>query len=290
VEIVKYPKIICLTIIISFLFTPFVNDSFKTTTGQSDYAENWDFKGIINQQGYRLQYIPQYPADGVTKSIIADPEVLRTFIFALDSLEDSDILPDTIVALHGINEIRNAPFASLFWEEPAPGAEYGFNVSHEEGMGWIDVTKDSPIINSSSPYYNEDIYFIFERVKAKVIAIPSLFSGTDLNTPVHIAYLVNRTGVVGQWQQINKDQTIINGNFTTFGPTNPLFTGPPGTVYPEDEWWPTYNITVAQNVSRTSRPRTHSIEVNFPFVSVLAAIGISLIILKFGKKVRRMKK
>ncbi len=289
-KIVKNPKAICLTIILTFILTPFVSNNITPSSGQLVFTENWDFKGIINQQTHRLQYIPIYPTDGVTKSILYDPLVHRTFIFALDSLEDEDKNPDTIIALYGINEIRDAPFASIFWEEPAPGAEYGFNVSKENGIEWIDVTEDSPIINSSSSQYVEDIYFIFERVKIKTIAISSLYTGAELNTPVHIAYFTNRTGVVGHWQQINKDQTIINGNFTTFGPDNPLFIGPPNDPYPEEEWWPTFNVTVAQNVDRTSRPRTHSLEVDFQFVSVLSAIGLTLIIFTLVKRMRRMKK
>lgn len=286
----KYPKIICLTIVLSFLFTPFVNN-ITPATGEMVFTENWDYKGIVNQQSHRVKYIPLYPTDGVSKSVIEDPLVRRTFIFALDDLEDLDKEPDTIVALHGINEIRDAPYASLFWEEASPGAEYGFNVSQENGIEWIDVLPNSPIINDSSPLYNEDIYFIYERVKIKLVAISALWGpGLELNTPVHIAYFINRTGVVGHWQQINKDQTIINGNFTTFGPDNPLFVGPTQNPYDESEWWPQHNITVAQNVIRTSRPRTHSLEVDFQFISVISSLGIVLVMFALVNRIRRMKK
>ncbi|MHA1199686.1 MAG: hypothetical protein ACTSQF_10200 [Candidatus Heimdallarchaeaceae archaeon] len=292
----KYPKIICLTLVLSFLFTPFVNDNLAPTSGQLVFTENWDFKGMINQQSHRVKYIPLFPTDGVSKSVIEDPNVLRTFIFFLDDIEDTDKDPDSIVALHGINEIRNAPLASIFWEEPAPGAQYGFNVSTENGIEWIDVWGDSPIVNSSSSQYNQEIDFIYRRVLLKAIAFATnefLFDdpiSRNLLVPVHIAYLVNRTGVVGHWQQINKDQTIINGNFTTFGPDNPIFVGPLHDPYPEDEWWPGYNITVAQNVDRTSRPRTHSLEVDFQFISILATIGITLTIFTLIKRIRRIKK
>ncbi|MCE7742352.1 MAG: hypothetical protein GOP50_07805 [Candidatus Heimdallarchaeota archaeon] len=289
----KYPKVICLTLVLSFLFTPFVNDNLTPISGELIFTENWDYKGVVNQQSHRVKYIPIFPTDGVTKSVIEDPYRLRTFIFFLDDIEDNDTNPDSIVALHGINEIRNAPLASLFWEEPAPGAEYGFNVSAESGIEWIDVWDDSPIVNSSSSQYNQEIDFIYRRVLLKAIAFvsnPFLFDGLDLIVPVHIAYLLNRTGVVGHWQQINKDQTIINGNFTTYGPDNPIFVGPTHDPYPEDEWWPNFNITVAQNVDRTSRPRTHSLEVDFQFISVLATIGITLTIFTLIKRIRRIKR
>ncbi len=272
------------------MFSPFVKNTITPTSGELVFTENWDYKGITNQQAHRIKYIPIYPTDGVTKSVVEDPYVLRTFIFLLDDVNDDDLNPDTIVALHGINEIRNAPYASIFWEEPSPGAEYGFNVSKENGMEWINVLEDSPIINSSSSSYNEEIYFIFQRVMIKIIAFSYLFSGGVLAVPVHIAYLVNQTGVVGHWQQIKKDQTIINGNFTTYGQDNPLFVGPPHDPYPEEEWWPQTNITVAQNVDRTSRPRTHSIEVDFQFMSVLTTLGLALMILTIVKRIRRIKK
>ena len=100
----------------------------------------------------------------------------------------------------------------------------------------------------------------------------------------------SETGVVGHWQKLYKDKTVVNGNFSTFGVDNPLFIGPPHEPYPEEQWWPQYNVTIAQNVERTSLPRTHSLAVDYPFLSVISTFAIGLIIFFSTKKRRRNQK
>ncbi|MCG3220193.1 MAG: hypothetical protein H7641_02335, partial [Candidatus Heimdallarchaeota archaeon] len=80
-----------------------------------------------------------------------------------------------------------------------------------------------------------------------------------------------------------------NGNFSTFGPDNPIF------VDPQDEnntayWWPTYNISIAQNVERTSLPRTNSFEIDFSFMGVLIAFSIFSTVFALTRTIRRSKK
>ncbi len=257
--------------------------------GVFEFTESWDYKGIINRQNHRIRYSPIYGPGS---------NMLRTFIFCLDDVTDNDTDIDTIVALHGINTLRNAPQYSLIFETTSLGGEYGFNVSSEAGMEWVDVEYDSDMINASSSSYDPAIEEIYNAVRLSTIySLPELYDNpifpVNLAIPVHIANFVTQTGIVGHWRQINKDQTVINGNFTTFGADNPIFTGPVNETdptnyaYPEDQWWPQFNVTVAQNVARTSRPRTHSLQVNFPFTTIVASFALVLVIFTFVKKSRR---
>ncbi len=260
--------------------------------GVLEFTDSWDYKGIINRQNHRIRYSPIYGLD---------PDMLRTFIFCLDDATDDDTDIDTIVALHGINPLRNAPHYSLIFESTSLGGEYGFNVSSELGMAWVDVEYDSDVINASSSSYDLAIAEIYDFVKLSTIyslkeegLYDNYTNPVNLVFPVHIANFVTQTGIIGHWRQVNKDQTVINGNFTTFGADNPIFTGPVNETdptnyaYPEDQWWPQFNVTVAQNVERTSLPRTHSFQVNFPFTTIVASFALVLVIFTFVKKSRRL--
>ena len=285
----KNSKLICLTIILTFIIAPATNNQMVPVQGDFEFTEIWDYKGIITRQNRRIRYTPIF---GI------NPSMLRTFIFFLDDANDTDTDIDTIVALHGINPLRNAPLHSLIFESTSIGAEYGFNVSSEAGMEWVDVDYDSDVVNSSSSSYDPAIEEIYDIVtESSKYSLPELYDNITFPTylvfPVHIANFVTQTGIVGHWRQINKDQTVINGNFTTFGADNPIFTGPVNETdptdiaYPEDQWWPQFNVTVAQNVERTSRPRTHSFQVNFPFTTIVASFALVFLIFTFVKKSRR---
>ena len=283
---VKKNKLICFTLILAFLAVPFANHQFTPVTGVFEFTDVWDYQGILNRQNHRIKY---------HSSFVIDPYLRRTFVFCLDSVDDEVKEITTIVAMHGIGPLRNAPLHSLFFEISSLGGKYGFNVSAEAGMSWYDVYWDSDVINASTVSYEPAIANIYNVVLTSTqYSLPELYDVSDhLIFPVHIANFVSQTGIVGHWQQINKDQTVINGNFTTFGPDNPIFTGPinetdpTDIAYPEEDWWPQYNITVAQNVQRTSLPRTHSFQIDFPFTVVLASFALALVVVTSVRRNRR---
>ncbi len=282
----KKNKLISLTLILAFLAVPFAIHQSSPVTGVFEFTNVWDYQGILNRQNHRIRYIPPFGLDNYRR---------RTFIFCLDSVDDEVKEINIMVAMHGINALRNAPLYSLFFEESSLGGKYGFNVSAEAGMSWYDVYWYSDIINASTVSYDPAIADIYDVVVSSTqYTLPELYDPSDhLIFPVHIANFVSQTGVVGHWQQINKDQTVINGNFTTFGPDNPIFTGPVNATdptnyaYPEEDWWPQFNITVAQNVQRTSLPRTHSFQVDFPFTALIASFALAIMIFTSARRNRR---
>ena len=286
----KYPKMVCSVIMLIVLLTPLVSFTMKPVKG-IEFTANWDYTGMITKQTYRSKMVPDY-VNETEISVAFDALRMRTFIFILDDPLDDDTEPDSIVVLHGIGPIRNAPLYSYFFEEPGiAGEQYSFNVSRDSDVDWIDIDPDSAIINPIEPVYNAEYHLIYERVKFKTIAFSELYTnGTDLKYTVHLANFISETGVVGHWQKLYKDKTVVNGNFTTFGADNPLFIGPPHDPFPEEQWWPQFNITIAQNVERTSLPGTHSLAVNYPFLSVISTFTIGLIIVFSAKRRRRNKK
>ena len=96
-----------------------------------------------------------------------------------------------------------------------------------------------------------------------------------------------QTGVVGHWRMIKPDKTVIHGNFTTYGAENPIFVGPVLDPYPQHQWWPQFNVTVAQNVERTSLPRTHTIGIDYPFLSAVVSVAIAITITVSVNRLRR---
>ena len=272
----NYSKQISLIFLCSLLVAPFVTTSTVAQESTLD-ADEWDYQGVISQQKYRLQILLSYEDD---------PYQTRTFVYCLDS----DGIPgiDTLVALIGIQPIRNAPQYSAFFETTSVGGTYGFALRND-AISWITVDENVMDVNSSM--YDEVLAPIYEEIEDKVdYGYDDIYDGdTDrIIYPIHFAKLNSIVGSVGDWQQINRDQTIINGNFTTYGLESPLYRDPQDPDN-EDLWWPDYNVTIAQNFQRSSLPRTHSFNVDFPFIASLSAFGAIILVLLVSHKIRRKK-
>jgi len=263
---------------ISLLIAPFLSPS--TTTINAVVGEkSWEFQGVVTQQKYRVKIVPSFSVD---------PLRMRTFLFCLE--QDNITGVDVLVALHGIQPIRNAPHYSEFFESTSLGGTYGFNVTGE-GMSWVTMTED--VMDDESAEYDAVLAPIYQSIIDKISYThkTELFIGETgiLRLPINIVLLNSQLGNVGIWQQINKDKTVIFGNFTTYGAEAPLYTDPQEPENP-DYWWPQYNVTIAQNFLRTSLPRTHSLKVAFPFLASIALFGGIIVILAINKTVRRIKK
>ena len=268
--------------IISLLIAPFLSSS-TTAINAVVGDEKWAFQGVITQQKNRVKITPSYDVD---------PLQMRTFLFCLE--QDNITGVDTLVALHGIQPIRNAPHYSDFFEITSLGATYGFNATGE-GMLWVAMTED--VMDNGTAEYDEYLAIVYATIINKIkytnedLFVPELYEQFIyvLRLPIHIVRLNTQIGSVGLWQQINKDQTIIDGNFTTYGATAPLYTDP---KEPDNSayWWPQYNVTIAQNFQRTSLPRTHSLKVSFPFLASIAAFGSVVVLLAINQTIRRKRK
>ncbi|MHA1829727.1 MAG: hypothetical protein ACTSX6_13895 [Candidatus Heimdallarchaeaceae archaeon] len=279
----KTPKIICLVIVISLMFIPLV---IKPTISQIPPYEtgNWDFSGKRHLPKHRQLIIPLEGQDKYR---------MRTFAYFLDSDEDLEGTVDTIVAIFGVQSVRNAPFFSDFFEETSVTglrATYSFSLETESGIDWLTLTDD--VKNTSSPNYDPLIDYIYRGVESKAkIFVKEVFdpSLTHLAIPIHLAYLNQTVGTVGYWQIIYDDGTLVNGNFTTYGVGSPLFVDPKD---PENEayWWPQYNLTIAQNVGRSSLPRSHDFKVSISFLSILSGIAVLVLLTQTVKFSRRLKK
>ncbi len=278
----KHSRFISIAFIISLLVVPFLSSSTITVNAVVG-DETWDYQGVVTQQKNRVKVTPSY---------IVDPLQMRTFLFCLE--QDNITGVDALVALHGIQPIRNAPFYSDFFETTSLGGLYGFNVTGE-GMSWVTMTED--VMDNGTAEYDEDLAIIYETIINKIkytheeLFDPVLYAAFIyvLELPIHIVRFNTQQGSVGIWQQINKDQTVINGNFTTYGGDLPLYTDPqePDNT---DYWWPQYNVTIAQNFQRTSLPGTHSLGVAFPFLASVAAIGGIAILVTINLIIRRKRK
>ena len=278
----KHSRFISIAFIISLLVVPFLSSPTMTVNAAVG-EETWDYQGVVTQQKYRVKVTPSY---------YVDPLQMRTFLFCLE--QDNYTGVDSLVALHGIQPIRNAPFYSDFFESTSLGGTYGFNVTGE-GMSWVTMTED--VMDNATAEYDEDLAVIYETIVEKIkytheeLFDPVLYASYIyvLELPIHIVRFNSQLGSVGVWQQINKDQTVIYGNFTTYGGESPLYTDPkdPDNT---DYWWPQYNVTIAQNFQRTSLPRTHSLYVAFPFLASIAAIGGIAILVATNQIIRRKRK
>ncbi|MCG3224845.1 MAG: hypothetical protein H7647_10285 [Candidatus Heimdallarchaeota archaeon] len=278
----KHSRFISIAFIISLLVAPFLSTS-TTTVNAVVGEESWDYQGVVKQQKHRLKIIPSFSVD---------PFQMRTFLFCLD--QDDITSVDALVALYGIQPIRDSPQYSDFFEITSLGGMYGFNVTGE-GMSWVTMTED--VMDNGTAEYDEILAPIYETILTKLkytheelfvaeLYVQSIFV---LRLPIHIVLLNSQLGSVGLWQQINKDKTVIYGNFTTYGALAPLYTDPQEPENP-DYWWPQYNVTIAQNFLRTSLPRTHSLTVSFPFLASLAAFGGIVVLLAIVQNVRRKNK
>ena len=307
----KYTRIGCLLILLALVITPLMFNSIK---GQDDDCptgiDYYEYQGIIREQKFRKKLVPQFYDDPSNPLYdVFGGFKLRSFVFFFDSCDDIDNDINQIVCLYGINDLRNAPFYSLNFESTELGGVYGINLSKEIGVDWVTLSPD--VMNKTLPAYDRFYSAIYtlivnntylthkelyhERPSLPPVTLSDIYEDWDswglfpeLENIV-LADLTARTGSVGVWQQINKDQTIIKGNFTTYGPTNPIFKNPQD-VNNTDDWWPTYNISVAQNIERSSLPRTHSFEVNYSFVGVLSAFGVIFAVISIRLLSRRSKK
>jgi hypothetical protein len=212
-------------------------------------------------------------------------------VYALDQTDDGFV--DIIVALHGIQSIRNAPSFSDFFEEKkvqGNGGNYSFAINEASGLEWMDIT---PVNVGTFDNKTQDIYNrIVDKLSSPLVSLPEIWTGSpgsDLRFPVHLVDFTLVVGSVGHWQIIYEDATLVNGNFTTYGPENPLpnFATERNTTLYE---WPDYNLTVAENVERSSLPRTHSFSVTFPFLSVIITFSTIIAIYTLVYTKRRIKR
>lgn len=246
--------------------------------GLSDEID-WEFNGIRHYPKHRQTVIP---------SIYEDPYRIRTFVYALDTTDDGFV--DLIVALHGIQSIRNAPGFSDFFEESkvqGNGGNYSFAINEVSGLEWMYIT---PVNVVTFDNKTQDIYArIVDKLDSPLVSLPEIWSGSDLRLPVHLVDFTLVVGPVGHWQIIYEDGTLVNGNFTTYGPANPLpsFSTERNTTLYD---WPYYNLTVAENVERSSLPRTHSFSVSFPFLSVIISFSTIIAIYTFIYTKRRRRR
>ncbi len=278
----KQSRFISIAFIVSLLIAPFLSSSTVTINAVVG-EEKWEFQGVVTQQKYRVKVIPSY---------YVDPLQTRTFLFCLEQDDITGV--DALVALHGIQPIRNAPQYSDFFETTSLRGKYGFNVT-SEGISWVTMTED--VMDNETAEYDEELAPIYATIINKIkYTHEELFDSElyaqliyKLRLPIHIVRLNTQIGSVGIWQQINKDQTIIYGNFTTYGGESPLYTDP---QEPEntDYWWPQYNVTIAQNFKRLSLSRTHSLRVAFPFLASIAAVGGIAILIATNQVTRRKRK
>jgi hypothetical protein len=271
---------------------------------------NYEYQGIIHEQKFRKKLIPAFYDDPSNPLYdIFGGYRHRSFLFCFDICEDEDEDIDELVVVYGVGTLRNAPLYSIDFESTELGGVYGINISHEQGVEW-EVLSPSVMDKNSSEYdeFHSAIYTLV--VNQTWLSHTEIYKtrNPNLGYTANIIYedwdlwglleelenivfvdLTKSTGDVGTWQQINKDQTVINGNFTTFGPTNPIF------VDPQDEnntalWWPTYNISIARNIERTSLPRTNSFEIDFSLMGVLIAFSVFSMVYALAKIRRRFKK
>ncbi len=272
----RLSKIMC-SIIIFSLMVPMFFITPNLQAGLYDEIE-WAYTGVRHYPKHRQIAIP---------SLIEDPFRIRTFVYALDQTDDG--LVDIIVALYGIQSIRNAPSFSDFFEETkvqGNGGNYSFAINEASGLEWKDIT---PANVGTFDNKTQDIYDqIVDKLDSPLVTLPEIWTGSDLRFPVHLVDFTLVVGPVGFWQIIYEDGTLVNGNFTTYGPENPLpaFTNERNTTAYE---WPFYNLTVAENVERSSLPRTHSFSVGFPFLSVIISFStiIAIYTLVYTKRRRK---
>lgn len=307
----RYTKIACLVILVSLLASPFANFNINAQEEKCPVLRgNFEYQGIVHEQKFRKKLVPSFYGDESHPLYdIFGGFKHRSFLFCFDSCLDDDEDIDQLVVIYGVGTLRNAPLYSIDFESTELGGVYGLNVSLENGIDWVTISPN--VMNKTLPEYDQFYSAIYTLVvnqtylthteiykerddeigyTQKVIYEDwDLWGFTENLENIIFADLTQSTGYVGTWQQINKDQTVINGNFSTFGPDNPIF------VDPQDEnntayWWPTYNISIAQNVERTSLPRTNSFEIDFSFMGVLIAFSIFSTVFALTRTIRRSKK
>jgi len=308
---VKYTKTACLVILVSLLTSSLAYINVQAQEEKCPTLRgNFEYQGIIQEQKFRKKLVPSFYDDETNPLYdIFGGYKQRSFLFCFDSCDDIDEDIDQIIILYGIGTLRNAPLYSIDFETTELGGIYGLNVSEENGVNWVTFSPN--VMNKSLPEYDPFYSAIYTLVVNQTwLTHTDLYKERDdeIGYTTNLIYeewelwgikeelenfifadLTQNTGVVGSWQQINKDETVINGNFSTFGPANPVY------VDPQDEnntalWWPTYNISIAQNVERTSLPRTNSFEINFSFIGVLITFAVFSTIYAITRLSRRLRK
>ncbi len=307
----KYTKISCIVILMSLLASPFANYNINAQEEKCPVLRgNFEYQGIVHEQKFRKKLIPGF-YDEISHPLydVFGGFKQRSFLFCFDSCDDDDEDIDQLVIIYGIGTLRNAPLYSIDFEYTELDGVYGINASHENGINWVTISPD--VMDKALPEYDQFYSAIYTLlVNQTYLTHTEIYKTRNPELPytLNIIYedwdlwgfhenlenvifldLTKNTGNVGIWQQINKDETVINGNFSTFGPDNPIF------VDPQDEnntayWWPTYNISIAQNVERTSLPRTNSFEIDFSFMGVIIAFSILSTVYVITRTIRRRKK
>ena len=303
----KYSKTASLIILVSLLTSSCAHINIMAQEEKCPILRgNFEYQGIVHEQKFRKKIIAQYISDETDPLYgIFGGYRHRLFLFCFDSCLDESEDIDQIVVLYGLGTLRNAPLYSFEFEETELGGVYGLNISHQNDIEW--ETLQPTVMNEASADYDEFHSAIYTLIiNNTYLTHPEIYkhSGATLSLiygdwetfgfreeleNIIFADLTVNTGVVGNWQQINRDETVINGNFSTFGPTNPIF------VDPQDEnntarWWPTYNIAIAQDIERTSLPRTHSFEISFSFIGILFGLVVfsaALVVIKFRRRVKK---
>ena len=308
----KYTKTLCLVILVSLLASSFAHLDMKAQEDEKCpiLRGNFEYQGIIREQKFRKKLVPSFYDDETHPLYdVFGGYKQRSILFCFDSCLDDDQDVDQLVVIYGVGTLRNAPLYSIDFEATELGGVYGLNVSEESGIEWEILTPNVMDKNSSEydPLHS-GIYTLVvnqtwlthtEIYKTRNPSIGytanviyedwELWGFLENLENIIFADLTKNIGSVGTWQQINKDETVINGNFTTFGPENPIY------VDPQDEnntayWWPTYNISIAQNIERTSLPRTNSFEISFSFIGVLIAFTVFATVYAILRISRRLRK
>ena len=267
-----------------FIFTPVLHK--EVIAAEHPFVDEWDFSGTRNLPKHRQMVFPIGALD---------PYRMRTFVYLLDHDGVRDTVEE-IVAIYGVQSVRNAPYYSEFFEETtvsALKANYSFKIEESSGIQWETLNYEDTDVNASG--YDPRFHFVYDQIEDKlnwIYGFPELFVGNRILMDINLAYMTQVTGVVGYWQVIYEDGTLVNGNFTTYGPTNPIFWGPgenttDSRAYDSDEYWPDYNMTIAQNVERSSLPRTHSMSVSFPFLFVASSFAVIILLIAVKGKLRR---
>ena len=271
-----------------FIFTPVLHK--EVIAAKHPFVDEWDFSGTRHLPKHRQMVFPIGEVD---------PYRMRTFVFLLDTDGYRDTV-ETIVAIYGVQSIRNAPFYSEFFEETTVvglRANYSFEIAENSGIQWKILNYDDT--DNTSIGYDPKYHFLYDEIVGKLkYRFPELFvqvgstTTDEITMDINLAYLTEVTGLVGHWQIIYEDGTLVNGNFTTYGPTNPIFWGPgenttDSRAYEAGDYWPDYNLTIAQNVERSSLPRTHSMSVSFPFLFVASSFAVIVLLIAMKGKLRR---
>ncbi|UJG40657.1 MAG: hypothetical protein K9W45_12580 [Candidatus Heimdallarchaeum aukensis] len=252
---------------LSFSLTPKLNISAQIEEEEID----WDYSGLIKFQADRIKFDEDSP-------------IKLRYYYHLFYNEETETV-ESLVVLYGLRPIISAPYYSKFFSEGATYTRFSYWLNDSYDIDWIDITYES-VTDETSENYAPEYLTVYNA-----IANNSLFKTRSdvwertgvIKFPIHFANLSSVIGeTIGLWEIIQRDGTIIRGQFTTYGKTNPIFEDPKSSYT-----WPDYNVTVAQDIERSSLPREHSVRVPYSLTStVLASFALTLFlnVLKRSKK------